>query len=226
VLDGVHDREMRLAREPTDHGGFANTPQYVFADGGANTRTVVRGQMVYPLDGQLGPTGPECQTLHSYINDAGSQEVAPLHCPSSITARDLHSRTWRLSMSKSPGHQKWPDHRVNERHLKERVKAEIAGEVVADSTDVILVEEDENPARYYFPRADVRMDKLERSALMTKCPFKGTANYYSVNTVGKKLEDAVWTYEDPFDEHHELKDRIAFYDDKLPEIAISPRPQV
>jgi uncharacterized protein (DUF427 family) len=127
-------------------------------------------------------------------------------------------------MSKSPGHQKWPDHKVRERHLTERVKAEVAGEVMADSTDVILVEEDENPARYYFPRADVRMDRLERSASTTKCPFKGTAHYYSVNAAGKKLEDAVWTYEDPFEEHQELKDRIAFYDDKVPEIEINPVP--
>jgi uncharacterized protein (DUF427 family) len=125
-------------------------------------------------------------------------------------------------MSKSPGHQKWPDHKVRERHLTERVKAEVAGEVMAESNDVILVEEDGSPARYYFPRNDVRMDKLERSPSSTTCPFKGTARYYSVNTAGKKLADAVWTYEDPFDEHRELKDRIAFWDDKVPEIAIGP----
>jgi uncharacterized protein (DUF427 family) len=127
-------------------------------------------------------------------------------------------------MSKSPGHQKWPDHKVRERHLAERVRAQVAGEVMADSTDVILVEEDGSPARHYFPRADVKMDKLERSASVSQCPFKGTAHYYSVNAAGRKLEDAVWTYEDPFDEHTELKDRIAFYTDKVPEIEIRPIP--
>jgi uncharacterized protein (DUF427 family) len=128
---------------------------------------------------------------------------------------------WREAQMKSPGHQKWPDHKVRERHLTERVRAAVAGELMADSTDVILVEEDENPARYYFPRTDVRMDKLERSTSMTKCPFKGTARYYSVSTAGKKLADAVWTFEEPFEEHRELKDRIAFYADELPEIEIS-----
>jgi uncharacterized protein (DUF427 family) len=124
-------------------------------------------------------------------------------------------------MSKSPGHQKWPDHKVKERQLAKRVKVEANGEVVADSADVIKVEEDESPDRYYFPRADVRMDKLERSETTTKCPFKGTANYFSLNASGKKLSDAVWTYEDPFEEHQQLKDRIAFYDDQVPGIKIS-----
>jgi uncharacterized protein (DUF427 family) len=126
-------------------------------------------------------------------------------------------------MSSSPGHQKWPDHQVRERHVSERLQVEADGEVVADSNDVIKVEEDGNPARYYFPRNDVNMDRLERSATTTQCPFKGTARYFDLNVDGKKFKDAVWTYEDPYDEHRELKERVAFYDDKLPEVEIRPR---
>jgi uncharacterized protein (DUF427 family) len=109
---------------------------------------------------------------------------------------------------------------VKERHLSERVQVEAGGDLVADSTDVIKVEEDGNPARYYFPRSDVKMDKLERSDTTSTCPFKGTAHYYSVSVGGKKLQDAVWTYEDPFEEHQELKGRVSFWDDKIPEIHI------
>jgi uncharacterized protein (DUF427 family) len=124
-------------------------------------------------------------------------------------------------MSKSPGHQKWPDHHVNERKLAERVRVEANGELLADSTNVIEVAEDGSPVRYYFPRADVRMDKLARTETTTTCPFKGTAHYFSVDTGGHRLADAVWTYEEPFDEHQALKDRVAFYDDKVPELEIS-----
>jgi uncharacterized protein (DUF427 family) len=126
-------------------------------------------------------------------------------------------------MSKSPGHEKWPTHQVREVSLRQRIQASVNGEVVADSQNVVKVEEDEHPTRYYFPREDVRMDKLERSATTTECPFKGTAHYFSVHVAGKRFDDAVWSYEEPYDEHAELKDRLAFYDDQIRGIDIQPR---
>lgn len=123
-------------------------------------------------------------------------------------------------MSKSPGHQKWPEHQVRESHLDQRVTVEIDGRLVADSRDVIRVDEDDHPARYYFPRSDVKPDVLQRSASTTQCPFKGSAHYYDVRLGDDRFRDAIWTYEALYDEHAALKDRLAFYDDKIPQIRI------
>ncbi|HEX8962396.1 MAG TPA: DUF427 domain-containing protein [Rhodocyclaceae bacterium] len=123
-------------------------------------------------------------------------------------------------MGKSPGHQKWPNHKVEDAPTAQRVTVEIGGQQIADSRSVVRVEEDQHPVRYYFPRSDVRMEMLEKTSDTTQCPFKGTASYFNINLGGRKFEDAVWSYEDPYDEHRDLQDRLAFYDDKLPEIHV------
>ena len=124
-------------------------------------------------------------------------------------------------MSKSPGHEKYADHRVQETHLSQKVTAAIDGKVIADSDDVIRVDEDGAPPRYYFPRSAVQVDQLDRSKTSTTCPFKGTASYYTITQNGRKFEDAIWSYEEPYDEHMALKGRMAFYDEKHPAITLT-----
>jgi protein-L-isoaspartate(D-aspartate) O-methyltransferase len=123
-------------------------------------------------------------------------------------------------MTRSPGHQQHPDHKVVEKHLQQRMQVSVGGELVAESNDVIRVDEDGAPPRYYFPRADVQMERLTRSDTTTRCPYKGTAHYFSLNAAGKRLEDAVWSYEEPYEEHSGLQYRLAFYDDKMPQIEV------
>ena len=117
-------------------------------------------------------------------------------------------------MTSSPGHKKWPNHHIVEEHPRSRVEVIFDGIKIAESTSVIKVVEDNHPLRYYLPREDVDMNALERSDTTTECPFKGIANYFSI-TIGKhRIDDAVWTYEDPYEEHQGLRNRVAFYDDK------------
>lgn len=114
-------------------------------------------------------------------------------------------------MQKSPGHQKWPDHTVNEESLDDELRVEVDGVVVAESRDVIRVEEDDHPPRFYFPRSDVHMDALDPSGKDTECPFKGTGRYFDVKANGNVVANAAWSYEDAYEEHRDLENRIAFH---------------
>lgn len=123
-------------------------------------------------------------------------------------------------MSRAPGYERSPDHSIREERLSQRMQVSVAGEVIADSMQVIRVDEDGRPPRFYFPRSDVRMEKLQPSLTTTLCPFKGTASYFTLAAGGQRLEDAVWSYEQPYDEHAALRGRLAFYDDRMPQIEV------
>jgi uncharacterized protein (DUF427 family) len=123
-------------------------------------------------------------------------------------------------MATSPGHKQDPNHKVREEKPNERVEVFLDGQKIADSTDVVKVLEDQQPPRFYIPRKDVQMNALEKSDSTYDCPFKGHAQYYSLKMGERKLDDAIWSYEQPYDEHMDIKDRMAFYTDKYPEITI------
>ncbi|MGD2056179.1 MAG: DUF427 domain-containing protein [Gammaproteobacteria bacterium] len=91
-----------------------------------------------------------------------------------------------------------------------RLRVVFAGVAIADSTQALVLHETRLPPVYYFPRRDVRMDLLQRTAHRTHCPFKGNASYWTV-TVGDRLaENAVWSYEDPLQDAQAIRGYLAF----------------
>ena len=122
-------------------------------------------------------------------------------------------------MNPAPGFKEYPEHRVSTRPSQARVQVSFKGEVIADTREALALHESTGegkktvaPVVYYIPRKDVRMDRLVRSSHRTYCPFKGDASYFSV---AGGPENAVWSYEAPFDEMVGLKERLAFYPDKF-----------
>jgi uncharacterized protein (DUF427 family) len=114
-----------------------------------------------------------------------------------------------------PGYAKRPEHRITTRHANARVQVVLGGEVIADTNDAIAMHEGTYPVVYYVPRKDVKMDRLVRTSHTTYCPFKGHASYFSLVD---GPENAVWSYEQPYDEVLVIKDRLAFYPDKVDSI--------
>ena len=69
------------------------------------------------------------------------------------------------------------------------------GEKLAETDRAVLLAETGYEARYYIPRADVRMDLLRPTAHETTCPFKGRASYWSVQAGEQVHDNLVWSYE-------------------------------
>ena len=108
-----------------------------------------------------------------------------------------------------------PDYKVTLERSPRRVRVKFNGETIADSTAAHLLFETRHLPVYYFPRADVRMDKLAPTEHHTFCPYKGKAAYWTIRVGDKVSENAVWGYPDPYDEVPALKDFVAFYWDRV-----------
>lgn len=95
-----------------------------------------------------------------------------------------------------------------------RVRVEIDGVTVADTTNGRFLFETGLPARYYLPQSDVRMDLLTPTDASTSCPYKGTARYWSASVDGVMHEDIVWSYDDPLPESERIGGLVSFYNEK------------
>lgn len=110
---------------------------------------------------------------------------------------------------------KHPDYRVDLEPNSQRVRVELGGEVIAESEQTLLVKETNLGPVIYIPRSDVDFDKLKATRHTTFCPFKGDASYWTVRAAGREEENAVWGYDDPFDEVAGLEGYVAFYEDRF-----------
>ncbi len=96
-----------------------------------------------------------------------------------------------------------------------RVVVRINGDVVADTHDALQLQESTYPAVQYIPLKDVVQELIARTDTSTYCPYKGEAAYYSVKTVaGDTVDDAIWTYDEPYPAVAAIAGHVAFYPDK------------
>jgi uncharacterized protein (DUF427 family) len=63
------------------------------------------------------------------------------------------------------------------------------------------------------------MALFARTAHSTYCPYKGHAAYYSLDVDGRRSENAVWTYEEPYPAVAAIKEHLAFYPRRVDRIS-------
>lgn len=107
-------------------------------------------------------------------------------------------------------HARDPYHRIDVLASDRQVRISLDGQVLAETTDALALFESNLPTRWYIPREDISAE-LGPSDTMTRCPYKGTAGYYSVNGD----EDLIWYYADPLPEVGRIKDRLCFFNEKV-----------
>lgn len=114
-----------------------------------------------------------------------------------------------------PGYARKPGHLVRFEPTPKRIRAELGGETVFDTTRAQILFETGYVPVYYVPREDAATDLFTKTDETTHCPFKGDATYYTVSAGGKGAENAAWSYERPFDEVAGIGGYLAFYWNRL-----------
>lgn len=109
-----------------------------------------------------------------------------------------------------------PDHTLAVDSKERRVAVTTGAITLADNAGAVIVREHTYPPVLYVNRDDIDMTALERSNHTSWCPYKGLANYFHIlGTDGTRLENAVWTYEEPFDHIATIRDGLGFYTDRV-----------
>ncbi len=97
----------------------------------------------------------------------------------------------------------------------DRVRVELGGVVIAETTGALRVLETSQPPAFYLPPDDVALDRLEPSPTRTWCEWKGEASYFSVRAGDHLAPDAAWTYRSPRPGFEAIVDHVAFYPSRM-----------
>jgi uncharacterized protein (DUF427 family) len=103
-----------------------------------------------------------------------------------------------------------PYHRVDCLRAVRRLRVELGGVVLVDTTDTIAVHETSLAPKLYVDRAAVRVDLLVPSPTTSWCNYKGRASYWSAVIEGTTTADVAWSYEAPLAESLPIAGMLSF----------------
>ena len=111
-------------------------------------------------------------------------------------------------------HARSPYTRVDILASSRHVRVEVDGATIAESVKPTLLFETGLPVRYYLPKTDVRMDLLTFSDSTSRCPYKGEAEYWSLEHDDRRV-DIAWSYRTPLVESQKIAGLVCFYPEKV-----------
>jgi uncharacterized protein (DUF427 family) len=112
-------------------------------------------------------------------------------------------------------HPRDPYTRVDILASSRRVRVELDGVVLAESTNARVLFETGLPPRWYLPKPDVRMDLLVPTGTVSHCPYKGQAQYWSAHPGDRLVPDLAWSYRTPLPESQKIAGLVAFYNERV-----------
>jgi uncharacterized protein (DUF427 family) len=121
-------------------------------------------------------------------------------------------------------HPRSPNTRIQILPGSRHVTVTVDDVVVADTHRPTFLHETGLIRRTYFNKLDVRMDLLTPTDTSTRCPYKGIARYWTLNTPTGEHVDLVWSYPSPFRESAPIAGLVAFFDERV-DVAVDGRRQ-
>src|SRR3954447_7028859 len=97
-------------------------------------------------------------------------------------------------------HPRSPNTRIQVLPSSRHVTVAVDGIVIADSQRPTFLHESGLIRRTYFNKLDVRMDLFAATDTTSRCPYKGTARYWTIRTPTEQHLDLAWSYPSPFRE--------------------------
>ncbi|MEL6344440.1 MAG: DUF427 domain-containing protein [Myxococcota bacterium] len=92
--------------------------------------------------------------------------------------------------------------------------------VLAESDKTIIVHEGSLPPRRYFPPEDVQMELFARASNTARCPWKGEWSHLNMTVGRQTVPNTAWTYFKTIEDGPQIKDYVAFYENKVEVIAV------
>lgn len=122
---------------------------------------------------------------------------------------------WYEEATRVHVHARDPRHRVDAIPSERHVRVELDGVLLAESRRPVALFETGLPTRWYLPAEDVRRAFVESSDTVTRCPFKGTARFFSLRLGEELHRDLAWSYPDPIPENPRIAGLIAFFNERV-----------